>query len=84
MKDIGIRELKKEASALVRHLAKSHDSYTITRRGKAVAVLAPVRELDINPVSSNEAWARFENLSNRISSHAIRRSVVTELRNMRR
>jgi hypothetical protein len=36
------------------------------------------------PVSSSEAWDRFERLSERISKQAARKSAVTELRNMRR
>ena len=41
MKEIGIRELKARASELVRHVAEEHATYTITRRGRPVGVLAP-------------------------------------------
>jgi prevent-host-death family protein len=83
MKDIGIRELKKKASALVRHVAESREPYTITRRGKAVAVLSPLRPgLEESPAAP-EAWNRFEQLADRLSRQPSR-SAVRELSRMRR
>jgi prevent-host-death family protein len=52
MKDIGIRELKAKASELVRHVAEEHATYTITRRGRAVGVLAPA---DFRPPERSQA-----------------------------
>jgi prevent-host-death family protein len=86
MKDIGIRELKKNASALVRHLAEGHAVYTITRRGKPVGILAPPDHL----VPSERAggpggWARLEALADRMNAgRGIRKSAVRELHDMRR
>jgi prevent-host-death family protein len=83
MKDIGIRELKKRASALVRQLAESREPYTITRRGKAVAVLSPFREDAEKEHPGPEAWNRFEQLADRLGRHPSR-SAVKELSRMRR
>jgi prevent-host-death family protein len=82
MKDIGIRELKKKASALVRHVAESRETYTITRRGKAVAVLSPLRRLEPEPPAP-EAWNRFEQLADKLSKQPAR-SAIKELSRMRR
>ena len=86
MKDIGIRELKKNASALVRHLAEGHATYTITRRGKPVGVLAPADHL-VPPGRSGETggWDRLEKLADRMSATRGRlKSAVRELHDMRR
>ncbi len=86
MKDIGIRELKKKASELVRHLAESREAYTITRRGKAVAVLSPCWQgMDRPALPTPDAWDRVEKLAARLSNHpSSPRSAVHELHKMRR
>ena len=86
MKDIGIRELKAKASELVRHVAEEHATYTITRRGRPVGVLAPT---DFVAPTENgagrDAWERMLALADRIGKQkGPRRSVVKELAAMRR
>lgn len=86
MKDIGIRQLKAHASDLVRKVAEEHATYTITRRGRPVGILAPT---DFKPPACNEggdaAWKRFEECLNRIAkSKQSRKSALRELANMRR
>lgn len=41
MREIGIRELKRRASDVVREVASGAELYTVTKRGKAVGVLVP-------------------------------------------
>ena len=86
MKDIGIRELKSRASELVRHVAEEHATYTITRRGRAVGVLAPA---DFHPPERSQAgdaaWGRLEALWARVDkSRPPRKSALRELAKMRR
>lgn len=86
MKDIGIRELKKNASALVRQLAEGHAAYTITKRGKPVGILAPPDFLvPVNRNGKADAWTRLETLADRMNAGLGRRkSAVRELHDMRR
>jgi prevent-host-death family protein len=42
--EIGIRELKNQASEILRAVREEGAEYVITHRGKPVAVLLPVRE----------------------------------------
>ena len=86
MKDIGIRELKAHASDLVRQVAEGHAAYVITRRGRAVGVLAPA---DFQPPARTgtgaAAWDRLEALAERLGGSRRRRgSAVRELAAMRR
>ena len=87
MKDIGIRELKMHASNLVRQVAENHATYTITRRGHAVGVLAPPDFIapTARSVASDAAWDRLEELMDRIGkSRRTGKSAVVELAKMRR
>ena len=86
MKDIGIRELKAHASAIVRKVAEDRATYTVTHRGRPVGILSPAG-LERSPSGSGgvDAWARFEELARRIgASGRKRRSGVHELDAMRR
>lgn len=86
MKSIGIRELKAQASSLIRQVAESGTTYTITRHGRAAGVLAP--STYVAPASGDQpaqAWATLETLSMRIQKEArSKRSAVRELLRTRR
>jgi len=86
MKDVGIRELKARASDLVRRVAEEHATYTITRRGRAVGVLAPPDFL--GPVAGgghDNAWDQLDMLAERLRlGRGSRKSAVGELAKMRR
>ena len=86
MKDIGIRELKTRASELVRHVAEDHATYTITRHGRAVSILAPADSLGPAACGSgDQAWARLTVIAERLARKGRRRkSAVRELQRMRR
>ena len=86
MKDIGIRQLKARASELVRHVAEQHATYTITRRGRAVGILAPPDFLAPKAkAAGQEAWQRLLALADKASKQGgRRRSAVKELAAMRR
>ena len=86
MKDIGIRQLKSRASELVRQVSENHATYTITRRGHAVGMLAPADHLPPARADAGDAaWDRLEQLMDRIGkSRRPRQSAVRELAKMRR
>ncbi len=86
MKDIGIRELKAHASELVRHVAEEHATYTITRRGRPVGVLAPADfVMPQHTKKDNEAWERFLAIWDRADkSKRPLKSALQELFKMRR
>lgn len=44
MPEIGIRELKSQASEIVRAVREEHAEYVITHRGKPVAMIVPFEE----------------------------------------
>jgi prevent-host-death family protein len=86
MKDIGIRQLKTHASDLVRQVCENGATYTITRRGNAVGVLAPPDF--VAPTAKDkpeQAWERLAQLADKLSNKDKRcTSAVRELERMRR
>ena len=75
MKDIGIRELKAHASEIVRQVAESHATYAITRRGRAVGILAPPDfPAPAASGAGDQAWARLELLADRLDRGRGRRT----------
>jgi prevent-host-death family protein len=86
MKDIGIRQLKTHASDLVRQVSENHATYTITRRGRAVGVLAPPDFVAPSVgVAKEQAWERLTMLADKLERSAkSRKSAVRELERTRR
>jgi len=86
MKDIGIRQLKAHASSLVRRVAEEHATYTITRHGRPVGVLAPSDyQLPEQAGTAGEAWERMEEMWDRADKDKRRhKSALRELDEMRR
>lgn len=66
MAELGVRELKKRASEIVRAVKENRDRYVITLRGRPVAVLIPIDEA---PVSQGEspAWDRLVSLGEQVA-----------------
>ena len=86
MKEIGIRDLKAHASELVRQVFENGATYTITRRGRAVGVLAPPDFVAPSTgVSGEHAWDRLIQLADKLNRTAKgRKSAVRELKRTRR
>jgi prevent-host-death family protein len=87
MKEVGIRELKARTSEIVRKVAESHVSYTVTCRGRPVGVLSPATLDAPHDVSRDDihAWNQLDVLADRIGeSRRKRKSVLRELTEMRR
>jgi prevent-host-death family protein len=68
--EIGIRELKIKASEIVRTVREKRSRYIITHRGRPVAALVPIEE--INPetidasISPGEVWDELVRLGEEI------------------
>jgi prevent-host-death family protein len=63
MPEIGIRELKAQASEIVRAVREDRAEYVITHRGKPVAMIVPFAEApEEKPLSPGEWWARLEEI----------------------
>jgi prevent-host-death family protein len=86
MKEIGIRELKAHASDLVNKVAEHQETYTITRRGRAVGILAPTGFLSPAAFETHgKAWERLMQLADRLTQESPKgKSAVRELERMRR
>ncbi len=69
VKDVGIRDLKTHASAIVQAVREKHASYVVTCRGKPVGLLCPIEDA---PRTANTepspAWDRLIKLGDRISA----------------
>ena len=65
MVTVGIRELKQQASELVRLVRETGNEIQITYHGEVVALLIPVK-----PVRKNieDAWAKLDNLAAEIGA----------------
>jgi prevent-host-death family protein len=59
MVTVGIRELKQQASELVRMVRETGEEVQVTYRGEVVALLIPVKPAK----KSDKAWAKLDNLA---------------------
>ncbi len=83
-KEIGIRELKKRVSEVVRSVKEQRARYVITQRGKPAALIIP---LDAEPPvdKGDEVWERLMQLGEEIGKGwQSEKSAVEILSEMRR
>jgi prevent-host-death family protein len=66
---VGIRELKQQASEILRRVREKKEIITITYRGKAVAKLVPVESLEDKRAEAAAVWAEMEELAREIGRH---------------
>ena len=69
MAEVGIRELKQQASEILRRVREKKEIITITYRGKAVAKLVPVESLEDKRAEAAAVWAEMEELAREIGRH---------------
>jgi prevent-host-death family protein len=82
--EIGIRELKKRASEVVRAVKEKRARYVVTQRGKPAALLVPL-DAEIDRARADEVWARLEKLREEIGKgKQSDKSAVEILSEMRR
>ena len=71
MPEIGIRELKTNTSRLVQTVQKRKARYTITHRGKPVALLVPIDDVTTRlagtELTADEIWDRLVELGKRLA-----------------
>ncbi len=67
MVTVGIRELKQQASELIRKVREEGAEVQITYHGKVVALLVPVAEVDQTEQEA-KAWMEIDNLAAEIGA----------------
>ncbi len=60
--EIGIRELKSQASSIVRRVREEATEYVITHHGHPVAILRPIREEDLLNLQRKESLEVLQQL----------------------
>ena len=63
MTEIGIRQLKQQASELVRRVSEGKEIITITNRGNAVARLVPVEDAESKRVHVEAVWVGMDEIA---------------------
>lgn len=78
MYTVGIRELKNEASGILRAVREEHAEYIITHHGRPVAVILPVEDTERDLATESivaaarereDFWARMEALRAEIDAN---------------
>ncbi|MCL4868351.1 MAG: type II toxin-antitoxin system prevent-host-death family antitoxin [Anaerolineae bacterium] len=64
---VGIRELKTNASELVRRVREQGEIIDITYYGEVVARLVPVKEIKTRDEELSELWAEMDRLAQEVS-----------------
>ncbi len=67
MVTVGVRELKQQASELVRLVRETGSQVQVTHRGKIVALLVPVAPLK-NKEGEKRSWANLDELAAEIGA----------------
>jgi prevent-host-death family protein len=67
MSDIGVRELKIHASEIVRKVKENGVRYIVTHRGRPVAAIIPVEEVQAKLMNEVSAWDELLELGQQIS-----------------
>ncbi len=69
MPEIGIRELKSQASEIVRAVREGRVEYVITHRGRPVAMIVPFEEASEETMRSHEAfWDEMDALADELAA----------------
>jgi prevent-host-death family protein len=64
MVTVGVRELKQQASELVRRVRETGEEIQVTYHGEVVALLIPVKQAKNN----DKAWAKLDRLAAEIGA----------------
>ena len=63
---IGVRELKQNASAIIRRVREHREAFTITHRGKVVARIVPIEDPEESRARAKQVWAEMDELAKEI------------------
>ena len=69
MSDIGVRELKTHASEIVRQVKENGVHYIVTHRGRPVAAIVPIEEVQPATAAETSAWDELVSLGKQISQN---------------
>ena len=69
MAEVGIRELKRQASEILRRVRENKEVVTITYRGKPVARLVPVESMEDKRAEAMAVLAEMDELAREIGRH---------------
>ena len=67
MVSVGIRELKQQASELIRMVRENGSEIQVTYHGKVVALLVPVASKEITP-QETDTWTEIDHLAAEIDA----------------
>ena len=67
MGEVGVRELKQSTSAILRRVREDKEAFTITHRGREIARLIPVEDVESNRAKAREVWAAMDELAAEIT-----------------
>jgi len=76
--ELGIRELKKRASEIVRSVKENRERYIITLRGRPMAVILPVDEAPAD-VGDSSAWDELMGIGEKIAQNWSAEESITEI-----
>lgn len=81
MPEIGIRELKSQASEIVRAVREERTEYIITHRGKPVAMIVPFEEAPEGKTaqSLSDLWEEMDEIAREIDEQTGGRSFLEQL-----
>lgn len=82
MRSVGIRELKQNASRVVRTVQKTGEEVSVTVRGEVVALIVPARPARRR--KANSVWADFDQLAREIGKRWKGPGAVATVREGRR
>jgi prevent-host-death family protein len=69
MAAIGLRELKTHASEIIRKVKEKRSRYIVTHRGRPVAAIIPIDEVQPGSESGTPAWDELVSLGQQISQN---------------
>ena len=86
MDSVGIKELKRDTSSVLRRVRLNRETIEVTYRGKAVARIVPIQNQDeVSKPKWEDIWKEMDQLSDRISRQWPRGvSAVDAVREQRR
>ena len=86
MDSVGIKELKRDISGVLRRVRLNNETIEVTHRGKAVARIVPIQNQDeVSKPKWEDIWKEMDQLSDRISRQWPRGvSAVDAVREQRR
>ena len=67
MSDIGVRELKIHASEIVQMVKEKGVRYVVTNRGRPVAAIVPIEDIQLDHDSGMQAWDELVLLGQQIA-----------------